>query len=249
MRKSRAPPAPNPPRAKARRCAAVTWPLGALGQAVTKLPRIGVLWHAAGSEQEEPYFSAFNRALADSGYIDGRNVVMEHRFPNEMPDHFRAMASELVQIPVDILIAIGAASSQYVNTATATIPIIFVFVPDPVGMRLVDSLARPGGNATSLTSIPPELSGRRLQLLKEVVPNLTKVALLINPDAEVSRLYVEQAEAAARQLGVAVATFYGARPAAGPGAVPAVAAGGGNARHMRSQRRLVFWRKQKRHIS
>src|SRR5258708_14202567 len=154
---------------------------------------------------------------------------MEHRFPNEMPDHFRAMASELVQIPVDILIAIGAASSQYVKTATATIPIIFVFVPDPVGMRLVDSLARPGGNATGLTSIAPELSGRLWQLWKEVVPSLKKVALLINPDAEVSRLYVEQAEAAARQLGVAVEPFKAASLAAVPGAFDAMAAAGAKA--------------------
>src|SRR5258708_9859070 len=140
---------------------------------------------------------------------------MEHRFPNEMPERFRAMAAELAQMPVDILVAIGAASSQYVKTATMKIPIIFVIVPDPVGMRLVESLARPGGNATGLTSIAPELSGRRLQLLKEVVPDLTKVALLINPDAEVSRLYVEQAEAAARQLGRAVATLYRRGPSGG----------------------------------
>jgi putative ABC transport system substrate-binding protein len=132
--------------------ATAAWPLAARAQQANRVPRIGVLWHAASAEEEGPYFRGLVEGFKDLGYVDGRNIVLEHRFPNETPDRFRSMAAELVSLNVDVLIGVGSQTAFYVRDATKTIPIIFVFVPDPVGTQLVASMARPGGNATGLTN-------------------------------------------------------------------------------------------------
>ena len=166
--------------------AAVAWPLVVRAQQRGKIPRIGVLWHAASSEEEGPYFKGLIEGLRNLGYFDGLNIILEHRFPNETPDRFRSMAAELVSLKVDALIGVGSQTAPYVKTATTTIPIIFVFSPDPVGTKLVASLARPGGNATGLTNFAADLIGKRLQFLKLAIPGLSRVALLVNPRASVA---------------------------------------------------------------
>jgi len=187
---------------------AVAWPHAGRAQGPVKSnPRIGVLWHAANAEGEEPYFTALREGFEDIGYVEGRNITFYHRFPNELPDRFRAMAAELVSSGVDVLIGLGAAVAPYLKEATTTIPIVFVIVPDPVGSKLVDSLAHPGGNATGLTTMAPELSGKRLQLIKETMPELTRIGLLVNPAAQIAQLYVQEARAAAATLGLGVQIF------------------------------------------
>ena len=116
------------------------------------------------------------------------------------------MAAELVALSVDVLMG-GAAAAPYLRDATTRIPIVFMFVPDPVGMGLVTSLARPGRNITGLSNFGRETAGKRLQLLKEVVPSLSRVALLINPEQQGTTLYVEAFRAATDQLGLALQTF------------------------------------------
>lgn len=179
---------------------ATAWPFAARAQQSRKIPRIGVLWHAGSAEEEGPYFRGLIEGLTNLGYIDGRNIILEHRFPNETPDLFRSMAAELVTSKVDILIGVGSQTAPYVKSATTTIPIIFVFSPDPVGTKLVASLARPGGNATGLTNFAAELIGKRLQYLKDTVPGLSRVALLVNPTTQVARLYIDVTEAAVAKL-------------------------------------------------
>jgi putative ABC transport system substrate-binding protein len=115
--------------------AAVAWPLVVRAQQRGKIPRIGVLWHAASAEEEGPYFKGLIEGLRNLGYFDGLNIILEHRFPNETPDRFRSMAAELVSLKVDALIGVGSQTAPYVKNATTTIPIIFVFSPDPVGTR------------------------------------------------------------------------------------------------------------------
>jgi putative tryptophan/tyrosine transport system substrate-binding protein len=176
-------------------------------QPAHKIPKIGVLWHAANAAGEEPYFTALREGFRDLGYIEGGNIAFEDRFPNESPDKFKAMATELAAIPVDVLIGIGAAASPYVKAASSSIPVVFAIVPDPVGSGLVKSLARPGENATGLSTIAPELSGKRLELIKEVDTDVKRVALLVNPQAQVSRLYIDNARAAAEKLGVEIDVF------------------------------------------
>jgi putative ABC transport system substrate-binding protein len=176
------------------------WPVAARAQQTRKIPRIGVLWHAGSAEEEGPYFKGLIEGWTNLGYIDGRNIILEHRFPNETPDLFRSMAAELVSSKVDVLIGVGSQTAPYVKSATTTIPIIFVFSPDPVGTRLVSSLAQPGGNATGLTNFAADLIGKRLQYLKDAVPGLSRVALLVNPATQVARLYTDVTEGAAAKL-------------------------------------------------
>jgi putative ABC transport system substrate-binding protein len=187
--------------------AAIIWPLAASAQQPGKIPTIGVLWHAGTAEQEGPNFTAIIEGFKALGYVDGQNIRFEHRFPNETPDRFRSMAAELVSMKVDVLMSVGIAAAPYVVSATSTIPIVFTLVADPVASKLVDSLAKPGRNATGLTLLAAELGAKRLELLKEAVPGLSRVGLLVNPNTSLSRPYIEESKAAAAKLGLALQTF------------------------------------------
>src|SRR5262249_8232426 len=120
---------------------AAAWPLAARAQQGGKIPTVGYLWHAGSPREEVPYFDALLEGFARLGYVDGRNIKLEHRFPNETPERFKSMAAELVSLNVDVLMG-GAVASPYLRDATTKIPIVFMFVPDPVGMKLVQSIAR-----------------------------------------------------------------------------------------------------------
>ena len=138
---------------------AVTWPLAANSQGKQRIPRVGVLWHAASAEQEGGVFTALIEGFKSLGYIDGQNIILEHRFPNEMPERFSGMAAELVELNVDVLVSSGNNAATYARKATSTIPLVLMFISDPVGMQLVESLARPGGNATGISFFTAELVG------------------------------------------------------------------------------------------
>ena len=187
--------------------AAAAWPLAARGQGRQRTQRVGVLWHAASAEEEGALFSALIEGFRTLGYVDGKNIILEHRFPNEMPERFRSMAAELVSLNVDALVSSGNNAASYAKNATTTIPVVAMFISDPVGTKLVDSLARPGGNVTGLSFFTSELIGKRLQLLKEIIPGLSRVAQLVNPLAQISRLYTDLTQTAAVQLGLTVERF------------------------------------------
>jgi ABC-type uncharacterized transport system substrate-binding protein len=178
----------------------VVLPRIAHAQQAKKVPRVAVLWHAASEEEEGPYFEAVQRGFRDLGYIEGRTITLEHRFPNEEPERFRAMAAELVSRKPDVLLAAGASASLAAKNATTTVPVVFMVVPDPLGSKLVDSLARPSGNVTGLTNFGVQLSAKRLEYLKEAIPSLSRVALLINPNVQITRQYLEESGVAASQL-------------------------------------------------
>src|SRR6516165_5025758 len=167
------------------------------------IPRIGFLWHAGSREEESMNFEAVIEGFAKLGYVEGRNIILEHRFPNEEPERFRTMAAELVALNVDVLM-VTATGAPYLRDATTKIPIVFVAVPDPVSMRLVQSLARPGGNMTGLSNFGEELAAKRLQLLKELVPGLSRVALLVNRDLLSKGFYIEGSRMAVHKLRLAV---------------------------------------------
>jgi putative tryptophan/tyrosine transport system substrate-binding protein len=171
-----------------------------------RIPRVGYLWHAGNEKEEHPYFEALLEGFARLGYVDGRNIKLEHRYPNETPERFRSMAAELVSLNVDVLMG-GAIASSYLRDATTKIPIVFMFIPDPVGMKMVNSIARPGGNITGLSNFGRDVAGKRLQLLKEIMPNLSRVAMLTNPDQATTGVFVETMQAAARELGLELRTF------------------------------------------
>ena len=187
--------------------AASVWPLGAPAQDKRRVPKVGVLWHAGSAEEEGPLFTTLVEGFRRLGYIDGQTIILEHRFPNEMPERFRSMAAELVALNVDVLMSSGNAAAPYAKNATATIPVVAMLISDPVGAKLVDSIARPGGNVTGLSFFASELIGKRLQLLKEAVPGLSRVAQLVNPLAQISPLYVDLTQTAADQLALTVERF------------------------------------------
>ncbi len=187
--------------------AAASWPLVVHAQRsgkVAKIPIIGVLWHAGSAEEEEIYLSVLRKAFNDLGYVEGKNIELEHRFPAEQPDRFRTFARELVERKVDAIIAVTVLGAIEAKRATSTIPIVFVVVADPVGGGLVESLARPGGNATGLSLMSIDLSGKRLALLKEAVPNLSRVALLVDPVDPFTQRTIKANQAAAEALGISL---------------------------------------------
>lgn len=184
---------------------AIAWSTGAYAEQARRVPRIGVLWHAGNAEEEDPYFGSLVEGFRNLGYGEDR-IVLEHRFPNERPELFASMAAELVSSKPDALIAVGGAA-PYAKKATTTIPIVFMYVPDPVGSKLVENIRRPGGNATGLSNFSLDLCAKRMEYLKETVPNLSRVGLLVNPNAKVSDLYIDQSNAAAPKLGLTTQVF------------------------------------------
>jgi putative tryptophan/tyrosine transport system substrate-binding protein len=185
--------------------AAVVWPLAAGGQSTKKIPKVGVLWHAGSAEEEAIYLGELHQGLRDLGYIDGQTIVLEERFPNEQPERFVSLAAELAALKVEVLVAVTNQAALAAQRATTTIPIVFIVVPDPVGAKLVNSLARPGGNITGLTHIALELSGKRLALFKESFPRMTRVALLVNANnQQLMQRYIDETKTAASVLGLDV---------------------------------------------
>jgi len=159
--------------------AAATWPLAARAQQSTnKVPLVGVLWHAGSAEEEDVWLSVLVKAFNDLGYVEGKNIHLDHRFPAEKPERFRTLAQELVDEKPDVVIAVTWLGASELKKATDTIPTVFVVVNDPVGFGFAQSLGHPGGNMTGPSLMTIDLSGKRLSLLKEAVPNLSRVALL-----------------------------------------------------------------------
>jgi putative tryptophan/tyrosine transport system substrate-binding protein len=190
--------------------AAAAWPVAARAQNAKRRPRVGVLWHAANAEEEGPYFNALAEGFAALGYVDGHTITLHHRFPNETPELFQRMAADLVALKIDVLVSVGNVASPYARNATETIPVVFILVADPIGSKLVDSLARPSGNVTGLTNFVSDVVGRRLQVLKELIPELSRVGQLVNPNAgDAARLNIELTREAAARLGFAVQLFEG----------------------------------------
>ncbi|HSE86371.1 MAG TPA: ABC transporter substrate-binding protein [Candidatus Binatia bacterium] len=146
-------------------------------QQPTKIPRIGYLSGAfqfADSGRDE----AFRQGLRELGYLEGKNIVIEYRYAERKLDRLPTIAAELVLLKVDVIVAAGPLPTRYAKQATASIPIVMAYDDDPVGSGFVASLARPGGNITGLATLAPEISGKQLELLKEIVPKLSRVGVL-----------------------------------------------------------------------
>jgi putative ABC transport system substrate-binding protein len=167
------------------------------------LPRVGYL--SPGSPSDEARlrrFEAFRRVLRELGYVEGRNIAIESRWAEGNYDRYPALAADLVRANAKVIVAVGGATVQAVQQATRTIPIVMSAVLDPVGSGLVTRLARPDGNVTGLSLMAPEIVGKQLQVLREVVPKVSRVAVLWNPANPGSAPQLREAEAAARALGM-----------------------------------------------
>ncbi len=174
-------------------------PLAAEAQTAGKIHRIGVL----GNENNPPW-EGFRRGLRDLGYVDGRNLSIEWRWSEGKPDRFPGLATEVVALKPDVIVASGTQATRAAKRATSTIPIVMTTSSYPDKIGLVDSLSRPGGNVTGLSNVGPELSGKKLELPKEIAPKASRVAVLFNPASEVEPLAVRELSAAALAVGVEI---------------------------------------------
>jgi putative tryptophan/tyrosine transport system substrate-binding protein len=190
----------------------VAIPLAARAQQIGKAPTVGILWHAGSIEEEAIYLKEIQQGLQAIGYVEGRNINLVNTFANEEYERFNANAADLVRRKVDVVVAVTLPAALAAQRATKTIPIVFVLVPDPVATKLVDSLARPGGNITGLSQLALDLLPKRLQLFKETVPTLSRLAVLFNPsDPVTSARSVEQVRAAAERLGMSIQSIEAGR--------------------------------------
>jgi putative tryptophan/tyrosine transport system substrate-binding protein len=174
----------------------------AQAQQAGQVSRIGFLFY--GGAGPSPELDAFRQGLRDLGYIEGQNITIEYRFANGRVGRLPELAGELVRLNLDVIVTPGTPASMAAKKATSTVPIIFAGVADAVGTGLVASLARPGGNITGLTSISAELGGKRLELLKAVVPKASRVTVLYNPADPSNVLVLKELQESARALGLAL---------------------------------------------
>jgi putative ABC transport system substrate-binding protein len=192
---------------------AAAWPLAARAQQRDRVKYLGVLWGLAENDNVyEPYLSAFKQRLQDLGWIEGRNVRIEYRFTGGVTERMRVAARELVALAPDVIFATTNPAVAALLQETRTIPIVFTLVSDSVGSGFVPSLAHPGGNITGFHNFEPDLSGKWLEILKEIAPDVRRVAFLHHPQRAAHISFLRVIEAASRSAGVTV-TAAGARDA------------------------------------
>jgi putative ABC transport system substrate-binding protein len=169
-------------------------------QRLAKVPRVGVLSLAV--EPSTPMFEAFQLGLQDLGYVVGENIAIEYRLAGGKIERLAGLAADLVQLPVDVIVTEGNAAAQAAKSATGKIPIVMGVVGDPIQGEIVTSMARPGGNITGMTLLAPELSAKRVELLKEAFPHVTRLGILWNPSNLNAAEGLRQALAAGQALGM-----------------------------------------------
>jgi putative tryptophan/tyrosine transport system substrate-binding protein len=184
---------------------AAAWPLTAQAQQAGKLPTIGFLSGPTASAAGQ-WVTTFKERLRELGWIEGRTVAIEVRWAEGRTERFAEIASEFVRLKVDVIVTAGPpvfAAKQ----ATSVIPIVFATVADPLGTGLVASLSKPGGNITGLSLTSPELAGKRLELMREVIPNLRRLAIMANAAYPPAMRELNEVEAAAQLLGIETTTL------------------------------------------
>jgi putative ABC transport system substrate-binding protein len=184
-------------------------PLVAFAQQQGKVWRIGRLIYLRQQDFPDSHFSrAFNRGMRELGYVEGKNLIIEERNADNKPERLLGLAAELVQLKVDVIVSASPPANRAAQKATSTIPIVFLADSDPVGNGLVASLARPGGNITGLSSIAADISPKQLEMLRSMVPKLSRVAVLVNPNEGVSQAsQLKSVQGAGQRFGATIQAF------------------------------------------
>jgi putative ABC transport system substrate-binding protein len=182
---------------------AAAWPISARAQQPAKLPRIGFL----STEAADSLSDAFKEGLRELRYVEGQTIAIEWRFSGDRVERLPELAAGLVRLGVDLIVVTTTAPANAARAASSTIPIVFVSVSDPVEFGFIKSLAQPGGNITGLANTNVELSAKRLEILREMLPRVTRIAVLWNPTVSVNRAALRELEEAARALGVELYPF------------------------------------------
>jgi ABC-type uncharacterized transport system substrate-binding protein len=181
---------------------AAAWPLAARGQQSGKLPTIGFLGPASASAMSS-WTAAFVQRLRELGWIEGRTVAIEYRWAEGRGERFPEVAAEFIGLKVDVIVTTGSAVPAF-KQATSVIPIVFAIANDPIGSGLVESFSRPGGNVTGLSILAADLGGKRLEILREVIPGLSRLATLDDATNFVTASEMAQVQEAARTLGLEI---------------------------------------------
>ena len=181
--------------------AAVGWPIMAWAEQAGRGYRIGIL-ETIPASQNTANLDALRKGLRALGYIEGQNLTIDYRSADGVAERFPELANELVRLNVDLILTRGTPAAQSAKNATATIPIVMAAIGEPLALGVVEALARPGGNATGLTSFATELAGKRVELVKEVMPNVSRIGSLQNMGNPVVPLQWEETLATARTLGL-----------------------------------------------
>jgi putative ABC transport system substrate-binding protein len=188
--------------------AVVAWPIATPAQQAEKIPTVGILWHAGNPEEEGVLYRAMHDGFTALGYVTGKNIILEERFPGEIEGRFERFANELVALNVDVLVAVGAPSILAAQKATKTIPIVFVPPQDPITLKLLTNLARPDSNLTGLTTMGVEVAQKRVQWLKSAFPDLKSIGMLFDPVVAYNVVReVEETRQAANKLGMNFEAF------------------------------------------
>jgi putative ABC transport system substrate-binding protein len=174
---------------------------------LTPIAKIGRLSSGNPIVGPDPNGEAFRQGLRDLGWVEGKTIIFEYRYAEEKVERLPELAAELVELPVDVIFAVGAAAIRAAQQATRTIPIVMLVGGDPVGSGLIASVTRPGGNTTGIATLSPKLSAQRLALLKDVVPRTAPIAILFNPDDETKSVDWYQTSVAGRTLGILLRPF------------------------------------------
>jgi ABC-type uncharacterized transport system substrate-binding protein len=181
------------------------WPFAARAQQLGKVARIGFLRYASPHAKQ---FEAFRDGLRASGYVEGQNIVIEQRYADGAFGRLGELTAELVRLNLDVIVVDGSVTAKAVKTATSTVPVVFSLASDPVGDGLVASMARPGTNLTGLTlSVGYQLAGKRVELLKDLKPDLSRMAVLIQPNNLTADSYLQDVERVGRALGLSTRPF------------------------------------------
>jgi len=180
---------------------ATVWPIAARAQQAGKIPRVGFMGNSTAA-LEANLVGPFREGLHELGYEEGRNILIEYRWAEGSYERFPALVAELLALNVDVIVTAGTPATLAVKKATTSVPLVMVAVGDPVGTGIAASLSRPGGNITGLSSIAPDLEGKRLELLREVVPKLSRVGVFWNPVNLFHAGSLQQARVAAQALGI-----------------------------------------------
>ena len=183
-----------------------TWPLQIQAQQSRKIPRIGVLLPGAPASSS-PRTKALLDGLRELGYVEGRTIAIEWKWGHDQVDTLPGLAADLVRGNVDVIVTGGTPAAKALKATTRTIPIVMAVVGDPVAAGLVDSLARPGGNITGFSIVAPELGTKRLELLKEIVPNLSSIAVFSNPRNPQQKIEMKEMQTAAQAMGLRLHPF------------------------------------------
>ena len=193
------------------------------GQEAARVPRIGLLIPASSNAAPAPTLTTFLQGLTDLGYTEGQTILIERRYSEERPERFPELAAGLARLKVDLIVAVSTPAAIGAKQATQSIPIVLIYVGDPVGVGLVQSLGRPGGNITGVSDMATDLSAKRLELLKQAVPKLSRLGVLWNSGDPGMVLRFKEIERAAQILGVTLEPWAVRHPGELDGAFAAIA--------------------------